>query len=131
LVGPIHAGITSFGQALGQASLVVEMNQARNHPLGAKRTEGEGKPAARLQFEKGLPRDPLAELVFDAFYAGEDTRFELCGTLRSTDRLLEGRCPDEEVVLAGLGHLGIPLSECPVASADEEALAAFEERILR
>ncbi|MCS3751491.1 hypothetical protein GGQ19_002686 [Salinibacter ruber] len=48
-----------------------------------------------------------------------------------TDRFLEGRCPDEEVALACLGHLGIPLSESPVASADEEAFTAFEERIFR
>jgi hypothetical protein len=131
LLGPILTGITSFGRALGQASLVVAMNQPRDRPLGAKRTEGKGKPAARLQFEEGLPRDPLAKLPFDAFYAGENTRFELRRPPRLTDRLLEGRCPGEEIALAGLGHLGIPLSESPVASAYEEALATFEERILR
>jgi hypothetical protein len=131
LLGPILAGITSFGRALRQASLVVAMNEPGDRPLGAKRTEGKGKPAARLQFAKGLPRDPFAKISFEAFYAGEDTPFELCRTSRLTDRFLEGRCPDEEVALACLGHLGIPLSESPVASADEEAFTAFEERIFR
>jgi hypothetical protein len=107
------------------------MNQAFDRPLGSKRTEGKGKPAARLQFEEGLPRDPFAKLPFNGFYAGEDTPFELRRLPRLTDRLLEGRCPKEEVALAGLGHLGIPLSESPVASADEESIAAFEERVLR
>jgi hypothetical protein len=131
LVGPIPLGITSFGWALGEASLVVVMNEPCDRPLGAKRTEGKGKPAARLQFAKGLPRDPFAKVPFEAFYAGEDTRFELRKPFRLTDRLLEGLCPSEQVALAGLGYLGIPLSESPVASADEETFAAFEERILR
>jgi hypothetical protein len=107
------------------------MNEPCDRPLGAKRTEGKGKPAARLQFAEGLPPDPFAKIAFEAFYRGENTRFELRRPPRLTDCLLKGRCPDEEVALASLGHLGIPLSESPVASANEEALAAFEEWILR
>jgi hypothetical protein len=107
------------------------MNEPGDRPLGAKRTEGKGKPAARLQFAKGLPRDPLAKIAFEAFHPGEDTRFELRRPLRLTDCFLERRCTDEKIALASLGHLGIPLSEILIASADEKALAAFEERVLR
>jgi hypothetical protein len=131
LVGPTLAGITSFGRALGQASLVVAMNQLGNRPLGAKRTEGKGKPAARLQFAEGLPRDPFAKISFEAFRAGKNTRFELRRPLRLIDRSQEAFSQNEEIALAGLGHLGIPLSESPVASADKEALAGLQERILR
>jgi hypothetical protein len=107
------------------------MNEPGDRPLGAKRTEGKGKPAARLQFAEGLPRDPLAKISFEAFYAGEDARFELRRPPSLTDCLLKGRCPGKEIALASLGHLGIPLSECPVAGADEEALAGLQKRILR
>jgi hypothetical protein len=107
------------------------MYQSGYRPLGAKRTEGKGKPPARLQLAEGLPRDPFAKLPFNGFYAREDTRFELRGPFCLTGCFLEGLCPEEEIALTGLGHLGIPLSESPIASADEEALAVLQERVLR
>jgi len=107
------------------------MNQPDSRPLGAKRTEGKGKPTLCLQLAEGLPRDPFAKLPFNGFYAGEDTRFELRGPFCLMGCFLEGLCPEDKIALAGLCHLGIPLSESLIASADEEAVAALQERILR